>query len=170
MGSLGGRKPSDLLYKMMEVCPTVCETSTFFAFLFLQHLPKELRIMLGEDDVDDLLAISLNADKLWSIHNHQQHGVVASLSSTSGCYCGSCEAVISGEAAWRRLWQGSHSQWCRPLFLSQPFGGRLQPALILSSEVVCWPLLLPLVFGKAAKCDGVCSLLGWKEIHSHLFW
>ncbi len=39
--------------------------------------------MLGEDDVDDLLAISLNADKLWSIHNHQQYGIVASLRSTS---------------------------------------------------------------------------------------
>ncbi len=39
--------------------------------------------MLGEDNVDDLLAISLKADKLWSIHNHQQHGVVASLKSTS---------------------------------------------------------------------------------------
>jgi hypothetical protein len=83
MDSLGGRKPSDLLHKVMEVCPTGYEKSPFFAFLFLQQLPRELRIMLVEDYVDDLLAISLKADKLWSIHNHQQHDVVASLSSTS---------------------------------------------------------------------------------------
>ncbi len=67
----------------MEVCLTGHEKSPFFIFLFFQHLPNELCIMRGEDDVDDLLAISLNADKLWSIHNHQQYGTLAFLRSTS---------------------------------------------------------------------------------------
>ncbi len=44
MVSLGGRKPSDFLHKMMEVCPTGHEMSPFLVFLFLQHLPKELMI------------------------------------------------------------------------------------------------------------------------------
>jgi hypothetical protein len=83
MDSLGGRKPSDLLHEMIEVCLTGHETSPFFVFLYLQCLPRELRIMLGEDNVDDLRAIGLKAEKLWSIHNHQQHGEVVSLSSSS---------------------------------------------------------------------------------------
>ncbi len=39
--------------------------------------------MLGEDDVDDLQANELKADKLCSIYSHQQHGAVASLDSSS---------------------------------------------------------------------------------------
>jgi hypothetical protein len=44
----------------MEVCPSGYEKSPFFAFLFLQHLPTELRIMLGEDNVDDLNWLSVS--------------------------------------------------------------------------------------------------------------
>jgi hypothetical protein len=67
---------------MIEVCPAGHETSPLIVFLFLQCLPKELRIMLVEDDVNDLRAIGLKADKLCSIHSHQQHGVVASFNSS----------------------------------------------------------------------------------------
>jgi hypothetical protein len=46
----------------------------------MQRLPKELRIVLGEvDDHEDIRAMASKADKLWSLHNHQQHGVVASV-------------------------------------------------------------------------------------------
>jgi hypothetical protein len=71
MDSLGGRKPSDLLSEMLELCLTGQETSPFFLFLFLQRLPKELRIMLGEDDHLDLHATAAKADKLWAVHAHQ---------------------------------------------------------------------------------------------------
>jgi hypothetical protein len=74
--SLGRHKPFDLLHEMIEMCPTGHETCPFFVFHYLPCLPRELLIIVSEDDVDDMCAIGLKADKLWSIHNHQQHGVV----------------------------------------------------------------------------------------------
>jgi hypothetical protein len=59
---------------MTELCPTGYEESPFFLFLFLQCLPKELWIVLG-----DVQATATQADKLWSLHNHQQHGFVVSV-------------------------------------------------------------------------------------------
>jgi hypothetical protein len=77
MEVLGGRKPSELLHEMLELCPTGHEASSFFLFLFLQCLPSFLRIMLREDDYEDIRAVAVKADKLWAIHTHQQHGTVA---------------------------------------------------------------------------------------------
>lgn len=74
--NLGGRKPSELLSIMMEFCPRGEERSKFFAFLFLQRLPKELRIQLGNDEVLELRTLAAKADKLWALHAHQQHGTI----------------------------------------------------------------------------------------------
>jgi hypothetical protein len=83
MDALGGRRPSDLLHEMTELCPTGYEESPFFLFLFLQRLPNELRIVLGEaDNHEDVQATAAKADKLWSLHNHQQHGMVAGVDSS----------------------------------------------------------------------------------------
>jgi hypothetical protein len=51
----------------MELCPTGHEVSPFFLFLFLQRLPKELHLILGEDDHLDLHATGITADKFWSV-------------------------------------------------------------------------------------------------------
>jgi hypothetical protein len=48
MEPLGGQKPSELLNLMLELCPRGEE---FFLFLFLQRLPKELRVLLTEADL-----------------------------------------------------------------------------------------------------------------------
>ncbi len=78
MDSLGGRKPSKLLHEMAELCPTVHEDSLFFLLLFLQYLPKELQIVLGDvEDHEDVGAMANKADKLWLLHSHHQHGLVA---------------------------------------------------------------------------------------------
>jgi hypothetical protein len=45
MEALGGRKPSELLHEMLELCPSFHEASPFFLFLILQRLPSYLRIM-----------------------------------------------------------------------------------------------------------------------------
>ena len=68
---LGDRQ---LLHEMTELHPTGYEESPFFLFLFLQCLPKEVWIVLG-----DVQATATQADKLWSLHNHQQHGFVVSV-------------------------------------------------------------------------------------------
>jgi hypothetical protein len=74
--------------------PTGHEDSPFFLFLFMQCLPKELRIVLREvDDHEDMRAMAIKADKLWSLHNHQQHGVVASVDP--GCSSSQPPATIA---------------------------------------------------------------------------
>jgi hypothetical protein len=52
-------------------------------FLFLQRLPSDFRVMLGEDNYEDLQAVAVQADKLWAIHAHQQHGTIAAVEPTT---------------------------------------------------------------------------------------
>jgi hypothetical protein len=79
MESLGDRKPSQLLAHMLEICPTGEEKSKFFAFLFLHRLPQELRIMLGDDDHQEVHVLASKADRLWALHGHRLHGAVAAV-------------------------------------------------------------------------------------------
>jgi hypothetical protein len=53
---------------MLELCPRGHETSIFFTHLFLERLPAELRITLGEDDHQNVRALAKKADALWSLH------------------------------------------------------------------------------------------------------
>ena len=50
---LGARKPSELLANMLDICPRGEETLSFFSFLFLQRLPREIRVLLADDDHAD---------------------------------------------------------------------------------------------------------------------
>ena len=52
--------PSELLATMLEACPHGQETNIFFTHLFLCRLPAELRIMLGEDDHQDVRNLVVN--------------------------------------------------------------------------------------------------------------
>jgi hypothetical protein len=66
---------------MLELCPRGQEANEFFLFLFLQRLPKELRIMLGDDPGHDARALAAKADKLWAYHSHQQPNAVAAVAA-----------------------------------------------------------------------------------------
>ena len=76
---LSGCKPSELLAVMLEICPRGQDTSLFFQYLFLQHLPRELRIIAAEDDHTDLRRTAEKANTLWAIHTKQSHDVVAAV-------------------------------------------------------------------------------------------
>ena len=78
MESLGARRPSELLAAMLEACPRGQETNIFFTHLFLCRLPAELRIMLGEDDHQDVRNLVAKADKLWAMHG-QRNNLIASV-------------------------------------------------------------------------------------------
>ena len=78
MGDLGARPPSELLAAMLELCPRGQETSLFFTHLFMCRLPSELRIMLGEDDHQDVRLLINKADKLWAMHG-QKSNLVATV-------------------------------------------------------------------------------------------
>jgi hypothetical protein len=75
---LGGRKPSQLLSEMLQVCPTGEEDGIFFHYLFLQRLPSHLRAMLGDVEEGDPRALAAKADKLLSM-NPTPSGFVAAV-------------------------------------------------------------------------------------------
>jgi hypothetical protein len=66
---LGGQRPSEMLTAMLQLCPAGESATKLFRYLFLQRLPRELRIMLSEDGVSPIAALAARADQLWSHHS-----------------------------------------------------------------------------------------------------
>jgi hypothetical protein len=65
MDSLSTRNPLKLLAQMLKLCPRGQEGNEFSLYLFLQPLPKELRIMLGKNPEHDARALATKPFKLW---------------------------------------------------------------------------------------------------------
>jgi hypothetical protein len=70
---LGDRKPSVMLAKMFEYCPVGESTTAVFTYLLLQRLPREIQVMLSEDDPGDVRAIADKAVRLIAMHVPQHH-------------------------------------------------------------------------------------------------
>jgi hypothetical protein len=82
MGELGPQqKPSELLAHLVELTPADELESKYLIFLFIQRLPKILRMQLGDDLDLDLRDISERADRLWSIHAHEMASSVAAVAA-----------------------------------------------------------------------------------------
>ena len=64
METLGACKPSDLLADMWEICPPTQHNSIFFAALFLQRLPRDIRVLLTHEDHSDLRRLASHTDQL----------------------------------------------------------------------------------------------------------
>ena len=62
-----------LLTSILEVCPANEEKSKIFFFLFMQPLPKDLRLMLGDVEAGDPREVAAKADLLWTCNARQQH-------------------------------------------------------------------------------------------------
>ena len=75
--SLGGRKPSELLADMWELCPADQHNNIFFVALFLQRLPKEIRVLLAHEDHSDLRRLAAQADRLVA-YSGKQGGTIYS--------------------------------------------------------------------------------------------
>jgi hypothetical protein len=67
--ALGSRKPSDLMASMLEICQRGEEKTELFACLFLQRLPREIRVLLAKADHKDPKALADEADQLWGMHD-----------------------------------------------------------------------------------------------------
>ena len=78
MPALGGRRPSELLADMLEICPPGQQDNIFFAGLFLQRLPREIRVLLTHEDHSDLRHLAAHADRLVAFSGPQQCEMVAS--------------------------------------------------------------------------------------------
>jgi hypothetical protein len=82
IGELGPQqKPSELLAHLVELTPADELESKYLIFLFIQRLPKILRMQLGDDLDLDLRDISERADRLWSIHAHDMASSVAAVAA-----------------------------------------------------------------------------------------
>jgi hypothetical protein len=77
MQPLGSRKPSEMMAAMLEFCPRGEEKTNLFACLFLQRLPREIRVLLARVDHKDPKALAQQADELWALHDGRQETVAA---------------------------------------------------------------------------------------------
>jgi hypothetical protein len=69
MPPLGSRKPSELMSEMLEICPRGEEKSELFACLFMQRLPREIRVLLAKVDHKDPKQLAEQADHYWGLHD-----------------------------------------------------------------------------------------------------
>jgi hypothetical protein len=70
---LGDCKPSVMLAEMLEFCLAGESSTAIFAFLFLQRLPREIWVLLSEDDPANMRGIAAKADRLIAMHMPQSH-------------------------------------------------------------------------------------------------
>jgi hypothetical protein len=69
MPALGGRKPLELM-----ACPRGEEKINLFACIFLQRLPREIRVLLAKADHKDPKTLATQADELWALHDTTNGG------------------------------------------------------------------------------------------------
>ena len=158
IGPLGDRKPSQLLAQMLEICPVGEHRSQFFAFHFLQRLPQELRIMLGDDDHQEIQQLAAKADRLWALHGHRLYGDVAAVAATMDPHQ-QINAVSSGRGSrGRGRGRGRGGPPSRGGGAAPAAKAVAPAALARESSGLCfyhWN------FGeKAEKCEATCSWQG----------
>ena len=107
MEALGAWKPSELLAAMLETCPRGQETNIFFIHLFLCRLLAELRIMLGEDDHQNVRNLVAKADKLWALHGQKSSLVITVEQSVEESP--SIVAAVSGRGRGDHGGRGQHA-------------------------------------------------------------
>ena len=105
---LGAQRPTELLADMLQLCPTGESSTKLFRMLFLQRMPRELRIILAEDAVSELQQLAARADVLWTHHGGAGGGpTVAAVSSTEEAASddASTVAAVGGNPSRGRNWK-----------------------------------------------------------------
>jgi hypothetical protein len=77
MEGLGGQKPSELLTAMDKL--KLKDPNSFYAYHFLQRMPREVCILLAHNDLQDMIALVEKADQLMALHQPQSHDAVAAV-------------------------------------------------------------------------------------------
>jgi hypothetical protein len=85
-----------MLAEMLEFCPAGEATTAVFAFLFLQRLPWEIRVLLSEDDPADMRAITEKADRLIAMHVPQSHDSCAAVAAEDSADDSDVVAALQG--------------------------------------------------------------------------
>ncbi len=95
LGPLGGRRPSELLNVMLELCPAGEWETEFFRANFLQRLPENIRILLLEDQ-EELRVVAARADRMIA---HQSSSTVAAVTSSPPEEESATVAAVAGQPA-----------------------------------------------------------------------
>jgi hypothetical protein len=85
-----------MLAEMLEYCPAGESTTAVFAFLFLQRLPREIRVLLSEDDPANMRAIAEKADRLIAMHVPQSHDACAAVAAADSSEDAEVVATLQG--------------------------------------------------------------------------
>ena len=80
MPDLGDRRPSAMLAAMLEFCPIGEETTSFFRASFLNRLPADIQVLLGEADGEELSVLAGRADRVWAT---KRPNMVAAVNATA---------------------------------------------------------------------------------------
>jgi hypothetical protein len=67
-------EPSELMAAMLETCPRGEEKTNLFACIFLQRLPREIRVLLAKADHKDPKTLATQAEELWALHDTNNGG------------------------------------------------------------------------------------------------
>jgi hypothetical protein len=70
------------------------QDEAFFAWAFIQRLPREVRVLLAQDDTSDMRKIAEKADALVALHQPQHHDFTAAF--YTGC-CTVCRKKFDSE-------------------------------------------------------------------------
>jgi hypothetical protein len=73
MEPLGSRKATELLTAMQKLRPP--SDDQFFAWAFLQRLPREVWVLLAHEDHSDMRKLAEKADGLLALHRPQSHDI-----------------------------------------------------------------------------------------------
>jgi hypothetical protein len=81
MELLNGRKPSDLLAEMEKLKPS--DEQQHFAYHFLQRLPREVRVLLTREPINNTRALAEKADSYMALHQPQSHVDVTAVATSA---------------------------------------------------------------------------------------
>jgi hypothetical protein len=138
---LNGRKPSEMLAEMNKLKPA--DNDQYFAYFFLQRLPREVRILLSQEPVADMCGLAAKADALMVLHVPQQHEVAAVAPSDAEDSTVAAAARSSG----KRTGQQKKKKFQHRRQRSQSPDEKRSP--------LCW---LHIRFGdKACRCEQPCA-------------
>jgi hypothetical protein len=144
MEGLNGRKPSELLAAMTKFRPA--EDKHFFAYHFLQRLPREVRVLLSRESVDNMQALAEKADGFMALHRPQQHDVAAVAATADDGEEDSTVAAVKKAA-------GKKAAGKRPPYKKKK--QRSRSSSLERRSPLCW---LHIRFGdKARRCEQPCA-------------
>jgi hypothetical protein len=85
-----------MLAEMLEYCPAGESTTAVFAFLYLQRLPREIRVLLSEDDPANMRAIAEKVDRLIAMHMPQSLDTCAAVTAEDSFEDADVVAALQG--------------------------------------------------------------------------